>query len=256
MLALTALLVSVAPSVRADEASDARARELFDNGALLYEEGRYEDAVAAWQMAYELSPKPLLLFNIANAQERLGRYQEALDSLNRYRAFAPKDERKILDRRITNLEKRVEEQKAWETPAYDPTSGEVPELQTRKKDEDATPQLNPAPFLLMGGGAGLLGAGAALWGSSAAAGSEALALCGTSSAGTTHCLDAAGPFLEREQQHALAGDVLFIAGGGLAAAGAAVLVGLLATGGDAQADLWLSPSVTPQGAALGFGGRF
>ncbi len=93
----------------ADETTDARAKELYENGAELYDEGRYDDAVAAWEEAYRLSGRALLLYNIANAQERAGHYVEALEQLNRYRAFATADERDILDRRIRNLEKRIDE---------------------------------------------------------------------------------------------------------------------------------------------------
>ena len=88
---------------------DARARELYDNGAILYDEGRYEDAIVAWEEAYRLSGRPLLLYNIANAQERLGQWRAALDTLNRYRAYARPEERERLDRRIANLERRLAE---------------------------------------------------------------------------------------------------------------------------------------------------
>ena len=78
--------------------SDARARHLYRNGELLYAEGLYSDAIAAWESAYDLSDRPLLLYNMANAQERLGRWEDALQSLNRYRAFAPLEERDVLIR--------------------------------------------------------------------------------------------------------------------------------------------------------------
>jgi len=101
--------------------NDAKARLLFDNGAMLFEEGRYEDAIAAWERAYALSPRPLLMFNIANAQERVGDLYEAHDALNRYRAFAPAEERTVLDRRIHNLEIRIaEEERRRAAPVAQP----------------------------------------------------------------------------------------------------------------------------------------
>lgn len=108
MLAMALCLLLGQPA-RADDASDARAKELYENGADLYDEGRYDDAVAAWEESYRLSNKALLLYNIANAEERAGRYRDALEHLNRYRAFATSDERSILDRRISNLERRIAE---------------------------------------------------------------------------------------------------------------------------------------------------
>jgi tetratricopeptide (TPR) repeat protein len=104
---LTALLLA-GPAL-ASEADDERARELYENGRMLFEEGLYDDAIAAWQAAWELSERPLLLFNIASAQEMLGELEAAVDTLNRYRAFAPADERVTLERRIRNLEARIAE---------------------------------------------------------------------------------------------------------------------------------------------------
>lgn len=107
---LALVLVSAAPALAAD-APDERAVVFFENGAVLYQEGRYVEAIEAFERSYELSGEPALFFNIANAQERLGEPEKALDALNRYRVFAVPDERKILERRIENLERRVEEQR-------------------------------------------------------------------------------------------------------------------------------------------------
>ena len=112
---------------------DARARELFENGSGLYEEGQYDNAIAAWKEAYRLSARPLILYNIANALERAGRLDETRDTLNQYRAFATADERNALEQRIKNLERRISEEAASapveappeETTAVDPTPVEV-----------------------------------------------------------------------------------------------------------------------------------
>src|SRR5687768_9802487 len=105
----TAIPEAPAPGYTPSPEDDARARELYDNGALLYDEGRYDDAVAAWAESYRLSGRPLLLFNMANAMERLGRYEDAMTLLSRYRAFAPAEDRETLDRRIRNIEARLDE---------------------------------------------------------------------------------------------------------------------------------------------------
>ena len=73
LVLVTVLVASFAtpvPPVHAQANSDeVRAKELYRNGERLYEEGLYEDAVVAWERAYELSERPLLLYNIANALE-------------------------------------------------------------------------------------------------------------------------------------------------------------------------------------------
>lgn len=119
-------LFLVATLLAATPEDDARARELYENGARLYEEGLYEEAVAAWEEAWRLSERPLLLFNMANAMERLGRWREAMDLLNRYRAYAPAEEREILDRRIRNIERRLAEQSPEPAPVTLPPPTEPP----------------------------------------------------------------------------------------------------------------------------------
>lgn len=105
------------PANPPSEADIARAKELFENGQILYDEGRYEAAVTAWQASYRLSGYPDLLFNISGAQERLGAFQDALDTLNRYRVYAPADERETIERRMRTLEERIAKQPAAPTVA-------------------------------------------------------------------------------------------------------------------------------------------
>lgn len=96
----------------AEDPAMLRAKELYDNGTRLYEEGLYSEAIGAFEEAYRLSNRPLLMFNIANAYERLGKLQEAVDYLNKYRAFAAAEDRESLERRISALDRRLAEQKA------------------------------------------------------------------------------------------------------------------------------------------------
>lgn len=90
---------------------DERARELYLRGDRLYAEGSYDDAIVALKEAYELSRRPALLFNIANAYERLGRYEEALLYLNQYAPSAPDHQQHIVLKRIRALEQRAEERR-------------------------------------------------------------------------------------------------------------------------------------------------
>ncbi len=123
---------------------DAKARHLYRNGEVLYSEGLYGDAIAAWQAAYQLSSRPLLLYNMANAQERIGRWQDALDSLNRYRAFAPSEERATLGKRIANIERHLAQQReeaAQQTPP-EPQPRPEPQVQNRPQPQ---PQPRPQP---------------------------------------------------------------------------------------------------------------
>lgn len=109
-LFLIGTLAAVQPAYAQDDS--ARAEELYKNGASLYDEGLYEQAIVAFEASYALSKEPLLFFNIANAYERLGQPKDALEALNKYRPFATADERVTLERRLRALEARIAKQEA------------------------------------------------------------------------------------------------------------------------------------------------
>ena len=87
---------------------EQRAEEIYENGSTLYAEGLYEDAIAAWVESYRLSGLHEILLNIANAYERLQRFEDAIAVLNRYRAYAHREEREQLKNRIAALRERVD----------------------------------------------------------------------------------------------------------------------------------------------------
>ena len=68
----------------AGDEGDKRARELYIRGDKAYAEGDYEAALAAFEEAYELSGRHALLYNMANAHERLGEYDKALEKLRKF----------------------------------------------------------------------------------------------------------------------------------------------------------------------------
>lgn len=104
---LGALWASPAAAQWGRPSADDQARQFYEVGEQRYNEGAYEEAISQWLTAYQLSPRPLILFNMANAYERLGRYADALDNLERYRVEAPAEEHAQLDARLENLRQRV-----------------------------------------------------------------------------------------------------------------------------------------------------
>lgn len=222
-------------------ADDARARELFENGALLYDEGRYEDAIVAWQESWRLSGRPLLLFNMANAAERLGRWNDAMDLLSRYRALAPADERETLDRRIGNIERRIEELDARPLPAPPgaaastipsasgspaPSSGSAATLPTRP------PRIVPIALLTAGSLSVVTGTVFAFRALDARA--DAGALCVPRN-GEHWCPESAATALATDRQSALVADVTI--GVGLGALGGGLLGLLLPARRDVRVSL-------------------
>lgn len=113
LLLWTASAQNSRPEEMTVEARDAHARQIYENGTLLYEEGLYEDAIAAFQEAYRLSGIHKLLLNVANCYERLGAYEKAIAVLNRYRAFAPSDQHETLKSRIASNYRRIATTEAY-----------------------------------------------------------------------------------------------------------------------------------------------
>lgn len=255
LLSLVAFGTTPAHAQDGDDA-DARARELYENGARLYDEGLYEDAIAAWKAAHDLSERPLLLYNIANAYERIGKYQEALDHLNRYRALAPSSERETLERRMRNIERRLEEEKANQpaTTTTEPTDTGPSMTVTKTTPVRSTAGPHPAGIgLVVGGGVGLA-LGGVFGGLALRERASARALCTEVATGDPLCPSEAKAHTDADRQWSLGGDIAFIAGGAALGAGVIVLIAS-ATQPDKQA-LRLTPSVGPGGAAVLLQGRF
>ena len=95
MLLLT-WLIHLAVAEPDDSVDLKQAEEFFLNGQQLYSESRYEAAIIAWQEGYDMSKMPAFLKNIALAQEAMGEYEQALNTLSIYRAYAPYEEQEGL----------------------------------------------------------------------------------------------------------------------------------------------------------------
>lgn len=227
--AAPALAQTVGEPTGAEDPSDPaeierRGVELYENGAMLYDEGRYEDAIVAWTEGYRLTQRSGFLFNVANAQERLGDYQGAIDTLGRYRALAKTEERETLDRRIRNLEQRLA---AAPAPAPDgvqpvPAPGASDPLVRDPPPGRAPDRRRWVGGALVGGGAVGVGLGAAFALQSRAAGADVRALCVEGADGTTLCPATASDRLAANRRGAALADVGFALGAVLAGSGAVV----------------------------------
>ena len=114
-----------APAPSAPAPSDRvaqRARELFDEGVRLANEGRFESARAVFRSAYELQPHPSVLYNIAQCEVRLGDTASAIGTLERFLETEAGDIRQ--EQRQAVLE-QLDELRATQ-PAERPTSGAPP----------------------------------------------------------------------------------------------------------------------------------
>jgi hypothetical protein len=90
-------------------ASDDLARRHFDSGVAYLEESDLENALKAFQKAYDLSKRPTILLNVATVQERRGDLGAAIAALDGYLSAEPHGEHAATTRlRIQNLQKRLD----------------------------------------------------------------------------------------------------------------------------------------------------
>src|SRR5690606_34247003 len=80
--ALGLALLLVAPSVRAQDASD-EARAEFIRGTRALDEGRIADGLACFERSYALSGNPAALFNVVRTLASVGRPLETIDAADR-----------------------------------------------------------------------------------------------------------------------------------------------------------------------------
>jgi hypothetical protein len=110
-LSLVTLAMLVASSLTAVSAhAQDDARTMFQRGQVAYSQGAYEDAIAQWEGAYALDPRPLLQWNLSQAYERLGRLEQAAHALELYLQGAdPTDEHQTDARaRLGAIHERIE----------------------------------------------------------------------------------------------------------------------------------------------------
>jgi tetratricopeptide (TPR) repeat protein len=91
LLGLTILLLAGAPA-QAQPGDLAEARQLFSEGVSHARAKQWELALAAFQAAYAIAPKPSVLFNLAAAQMRCGKL---LASTANFRRFAASEDASI-----------------------------------------------------------------------------------------------------------------------------------------------------------------
>lgn len=126
-------------AIRAQEAdADARARRHFEGGTAYFEVGDYESALREFEVAYGISHRPGLLYNIYTAYERLGRFGEAATMLERYLAEEPEiDNRAALEERLARVRERATTASVPGAATSEPATTEAPVI--------APPPIAPTP---------------------------------------------------------------------------------------------------------------
>jgi hypothetical protein len=99
--------------VAPDAPRDERAHKFFEAGRGAYDVGSYREALNYFQQSFELSGRPVLLYNIGQCADHLRMDEVALDAFQRYAtAFPDADNHLQVVERIRVLEGVVKEKKA------------------------------------------------------------------------------------------------------------------------------------------------
>jgi len=244
-------------TAHAQSTSDDLARRHFDSGVAYLEESDYDNALKAFQKAYELSKRPEILLNLATVQERRSDLGSAVAALKGYLEAAPQGEHvETVKLRIQNLEKRLQEQDAAKAaasapappaPADKPAPATPTAIPVAKPLAKAEPNRMPA-FVSLGVGGVLAGASLATGLVANAKYTDAKDSCGH------HCSDSQ---LSSSRKLAVASTVLT----GAAVLGVGLGVALLLTTesdndelgrGAPRFDLALGPTAAAASAAWSF----
>jgi tetratricopeptide (TPR) repeat protein len=179
-------LVATAYAADEDTVAIEKAKKLNDAAVAHFNLGEYADALENFQEAYHLRPKAhLLLFNIAQSQRQLHKYEDAARS---YRAFLREShtlseaERTTIQQRIAEMDKAAAAELAKKPPTGTQQEIIQPAPQQAAAVVVAAPiehrpwyKKHPAGIGIATGGLALAIVGAALLGVSASEDTKALA---------------------------------------------------------------------------------
>lgn len=131
-LALVVIVVvaALAGAARAEGSGDSEkeARRLFQEAELSFNVGKFAEALAAYQAAYEAKPLPGFLFNIAQCYRNMGDYERARFFFRRYLTLDPRTPNRrrveaLIDEMGRLLQQRADEEaaRAPAGPAAEPS---------------------------------------------------------------------------------------------------------------------------------------
>jgi tetratricopeptide (TPR) repeat protein len=144
-LLLGLLALSAPARAGADDPDTRAARAQFQRGEAAYQQGRFDQALSAYQAAYAAKPLPGFLFNVAQCYRNLGNDERAVFFYRRYLSLDPKtDNRALVEQLIAESQKRL----APVTPPVPavgtpPVRTAPPPLRLRP-----SPALTPPPMLV------------------------------------------------------------------------------------------------------------
>lgn len=229
--------------------SDDKAKEWYESGKTFYQEGRYAEALVAFETAYRWSGRPTLLRSIGYCYEKLDRLEEAIGAFYRWKAIAEPEKLREIERHIRRIQDAMDArllEREWSQPRPAPAAEPAPQPATTAQRPIIASQPDPperAPWKLSTGPTVLYGisSAAVLTGTVFAiqadqARNEATTHCSTGDA--VFCQDSASGPIGRDWTFSLIADSSFGLAG-IAVVGATVWMIL----DNKPSNLQLSPSL-------------
>jgi tetratricopeptide (TPR) repeat protein len=229
------------PPSAGDPVARREAKRLFDEGHVAYRRGNYEEAIQRWQASYGLSHEPLIFDSISSAYERLGDYARALEYLQKWRPHAPQGEQREIDARLASLEARLARAREDDAEKREAAEAQRRLDEARRQEEEekrqkasavpapsarpATPVYAIVGWSLVAFGGAAITAGVSMDVAAASMRPPEDEAC-LDHDGDLLCRDSARADIENSNTLAIAGDVSWIAGAVIAAAGVVVVLTL------------------------------
>lgn len=92
-----------APAPAPADDTQAQARVHYSNGKILYEKGSYADAMAEFQLAYDLKPHPSVLKSIAECKIQMGDIAGAIATFEKFLADPEATKKEVVEAKIAEL---------------------------------------------------------------------------------------------------------------------------------------------------------
>jgi tetratricopeptide (TPR) repeat protein len=138
LFALAAFSASARAQSNADSDAKAKARQLYDDGVTNYNLGHYQEALTSFENGYRFRHDPSFLFNIAQCQRNLKRYEDAERTYRAYLRESPElsdDARERIQKFISDMEKAIEVQRGQQSQ----TGAQSSEAAGTARQPSATP---------------------------------------------------------------------------------------------------------------------
>jgi tetratricopeptide (TPR) repeat protein len=173
---MPALLLLVALTSATPEQA---ARKHFEHAEKLYALGKFQDALAEYEAAYEAKALPGFLFNIGQCYRNLGNYRQAVFSFKKYLDEKPDAKnRDAVETLIADLEKKSADQEKRKPPdltAHNDPSPQRDVVVARPPDEKPPePPLYSKWWFWTIVGAAAVGAGVAVYAAASSGGDNGI----------------------------------------------------------------------------------